>query len=77
LCYLNIAQLKLFERQLSKTEVEHPFAVSYEAATLPSGRAKLLLLGLKGGSMKRRPGMTLPARNFQPSCERATGTYRC
>src|SRR5258708_10136187 len=27
--------------------------------------------------MKRRPGMTLPARNLQPSCERATGTYRC
>src|ERR1700721_4180095 len=53
-----------------------PFAVTYEAATLPSGRA-FALLGLKGGSMKRRPGMTLPARNFQLSCERATGTYRC
>src|SRR5260370_19890705 len=27
--------------------------------------------------MKRRPGMTLRARNFQPSCESATGNYRC
>src|SRR6266850_1107088 len=26
--------------------------------------------------MKRRPGMTLPARNFQPNCERATGHVR-
>src|SRR5437899_9537508 len=26
---------------------------------------EVALLGLKGGSMKRRPGMTLPALNFQ------------
>ena len=28
-----------------KSEVKHPIAVTYEAATLPSGRAKLLSSG--------------------------------